>query len=197
MSDIELTARDQRKLETMALIHEVAAKQAQAHGLAEAKVEGIATASRISRRTFFNYFATKEDAVLGLRTPVLPGGAAERFEQSSDDVLSRTAQLVREVILTTIVPGSSPQRRKELRRRFPELTQRFELRGIAAEEIVRPIVEKHLSSSSSGDVSKEADVLLSLATAVMRYAYTIKPELDSESITQSLEIFKTTIRKRL
>lgn len=197
MSDTELTARARRKLETMALIHEIAAKQVQSHGLSEAKVEDIATEASISRRTFFNYFATKEDAVLGLRSPVLPEGARERFERTEGDLLTRIAVLSLEVIQTSTVPGSSSQRRKRLRRQYPELTQRFELRGIATEEIVRSIVEEHLSQDNSGEIDKEIDVLLSLATAVIRYAYALKPEIDEESVTQSLQIFKNTIRKRI
>lgn len=197
MSDSDLTARARRKLETLALIHEIAVRQVQSLGLDETRVEDIAAEASISRRTFFNYFATKEDAVLGLQPPVLPEGATERFEQSRDDMLTRTAHLVVEVIRTTIVPSSSPLLRRELRQKFPELTQRFELRAVKAEALVRPVMKQYLSHTTSDDVESDIDVLLSLSTGVVRYAYALKPELDNQAVASALQTFKNTIRKRL
>ena len=45
-------------------------------GLAAATVEAITERAGVSRRTFFNYYPTKEDALLGTTSPGRAGGRA-------------------------------------------------------------------------------------------------------------------------
>lgn len=195
MSEAKLSIRARQKLETSSLIHDIAEKLALSKGLAAAKVEDIADAAGISRRTFFNYFPTKEDAVLGIQAPSLPDGAPERFSGSSEDLLTRTVYLVMEVIRTSSVPNSSFKRRKELRKRFPELSLRFESRAVAAEKIVYPIVAQHLSKRSSDSTSEDIEIILGMTAAIIRYTYRIDHEIKDSSLLQSIQAFKTVIRK--
>jgi AcrR family transcriptional regulator len=58
--------RERKKLATRAALHEAALRLVAEHGLASVSVEDIAERADVSPRTFFNYFATKDDAVLGL-----------------------------------------------------------------------------------------------------------------------------------
>ncbi|MET0297122.1 MAG: helix-turn-helix domain-containing protein [Microbacterium sp.] len=63
------------------------------HGLAGFTAEQLADDADISRRTFFNYFASKEDAVLGLPIHRPESDAIERFlahEGGDDGALSPT-----------------------------------------------------------------------------------------------------------
>ncbi|KGN40223.1 TetR/AcrR family transcriptional regulator, partial [Knoellia aerolata] len=61
----EAGLRDRKKLATRARIHREAVALALTHGVDGVTVEGIATAADVAPRTFFNYFATKEDAFVG------------------------------------------------------------------------------------------------------------------------------------
>lgn len=56
---------DQRKLDTLAALRSVALTLALEHGVEQITVADIAEAAGVSRRTFFNYFHSKEDALVG------------------------------------------------------------------------------------------------------------------------------------
>ena len=197
MSNENTSVRVQRRVDTLARIHEVAKQLAFVDGLSSVKVDDVAAQSGISRRTFFNYFPTKEDAVLGFQAPTVTEEAVQRFGESSDDILSRTVWLGIAVIRTTTVAGSTAKERRELRKRFPELVQRFEHRAKAADELVRPIVYELLSRSDVEADPEETDVILGMSAAIIRFAYGLDHELKDASITKSIKIFKNTIRKRL
>jgi AcrR family transcriptional regulator len=63
---VELTAsrRERQKQVTRQALHEAAFTLAEESGLSGATVEAIAGRADVATRTFFNYFASKEDAVL-------------------------------------------------------------------------------------------------------------------------------------
>ncbi|MEV5327067.1 TetR/AcrR family transcriptional regulator [Nonomuraea sp. N2-4H] len=56
--------RERKKAETRQAVHEAALRLVVEHGLDAVTVESIADAANISRRTFSNYFSSKEDALL-------------------------------------------------------------------------------------------------------------------------------------
>ncbi|MGC4920543.1 TetR/AcrR family transcriptional regulator [Streptomyces sp. DT197] len=62
--DAPLGLRERKKAATRQAVHEAAMRLTREHGLDHVTVEAIADAAGISRRTFSNYFAGKEDAVL-------------------------------------------------------------------------------------------------------------------------------------
>ncbi|MBT2888429.1 TetR family transcriptional regulator, partial [Streptomyces sp. McG5] len=62
--DAPLGLRERKKAATRQAVHEAAMRLTREHGLDHVTVEAIADAAGISRRTFSNYFAGKEDALL-------------------------------------------------------------------------------------------------------------------------------------
>ncbi|WP_239127691.1 TetR/AcrR family transcriptional regulator, partial [Asanoa siamensis] len=58
------TLRERKKAATADALHRAAMELAIERGLTEVTVEAIVEAAEVSRRTFSNYFANKEDALL-------------------------------------------------------------------------------------------------------------------------------------
>lgn len=62
---IETGLRDRKKLQTRAALTEAALRLVDERGLEQVTVGDISAAANVSARTFFNYFATKDEAVIG------------------------------------------------------------------------------------------------------------------------------------
>src|SRR3954454_14294289 len=58
--------RERKKLATRLALHQAALELVAERGLDRVSVDDIAGRADVSPRTFFNYFATKDEAVLGL-----------------------------------------------------------------------------------------------------------------------------------
>src|SRR3954454_18038156 len=70
--------RERKKLATRLALHEAALQLVAERGLEHVSVDDIASRADVSPRTFFNYFPTKDDAVVGIDASAV-GQAAERF----------------------------------------------------------------------------------------------------------------------
>jgi AcrR family transcriptional regulator len=89
--------RERRRAETFGHLNATARRLTAERGLAGFTVEELCESVGVSRRTFFNYFASKEDAVLGLSVRHDHAAAEEHFVagggargRASGDVLSAT-----------------------------------------------------------------------------------------------------------
>jgi AcrR family transcriptional regulator len=60
----EVGLRERKKVATRQALHEAAVRLAIAHGADKITVEAVADEAGVSRRTFSNYFASKEEALL-------------------------------------------------------------------------------------------------------------------------------------
>lgn len=93
--------RERRRAETSATLTTLARRLTAAHGLAGFTVEELCEQAGVARRTFFNYFASKEDAVFGrparldtadLEEAFVAGGDPSR-DGTSPDLLADLAEL--------------------------------------------------------------------------------------------------------
>lgn len=135
--------RERRKAETWLAIHEAAANLALERGLENATVEATAEAAGISPRTFFNYFATKDDAVLGIRAPRLDPALLDGFSLDGD-VLGQVTRLLLAVFRSAL-DGADRMRRHELIAKYPHLARRRKEVTVEAEELVRQALTEMLA----------------------------------------------------
>jgi len=115
--------RERKRDETRCRLEEAAVEIALAGGLDRATVDAISAAANVSPRTFFNYFATKEDAILGTQDPVEVSSALAGLvaEYDGGDVISAVMALVFSSMGTTLPTHELQKSRITLARKHPQL----------------------------------------------------------------------------
>jgi AcrR family transcriptional regulator len=175
----KLTLRERKRAATWTSIHEAAAASALEHDdLSRVTIEDIAVQADISARTFFNYFASKEDAILGLRPPSIDDATAADFVIThSDNLIEKVALLLFEVFDKTTVGASSRERRMTLMHRHPELARIRLAHTEKSLHLARALVEARLLESDRWparthevDIRATAQILVAAGQSVVRIA---------------------------
>ncbi|ALU40175.1 hypothetical protein AS188_10920 [Kocuria flava] len=136
--------RERKKAETWTAIHEAAASLALDRGLERTTVEAVAERAGISPRTFFNYFPSKDDAVLGMRAPVLDPALLDDLDPGHE-LLEQVTRLLLAVARTAYAGGNRGRRRR-LVQQYPQLGQRRREHAEEAEELVRRALADRLAA---------------------------------------------------
>jgi AcrR family transcriptional regulator len=202
-----VSLRERKRLATSLDLHDAAADEALARGYQKVTVEEIAERAGVSQRTFFNYFASKEDAVLGIQAPVISARARETFlDVGTGDLLTRVVRLIVDVVRSTMTPGSSPDRRRQLMAAHPELRQRFLARVADAERLVNAAVAGESAGEQvPADIAALPDrettihALLYLAGATVRFIHFSDPGAvtadDEPAIARGITTFREAARR--
>lgn len=144
----EESLRSKKARLTRNALHEAAITRVLEDGLACATVATIAADAGVSTRTFFNYFDTKEDAIVGLGADVsVDEGLADDYvfsESGLDTLAEDTARFVREAMLIGSGDPDLPARRRRLFALYPELVSKSFDRAEALEESVAEHVLRRL-----------------------------------------------------
>ena len=165
--------RERKRTETWNALHEAAADLAMSHdGLGSVTVEAIVSRANVSARTFFNYFDTKEDAILGFREPRIDDEMLAGFLGSSGPLVTRVADFYFDLVQMSRTTGTGRQRRLAIVRRHPELTNRQFTHFNQVEMLITDAVLDHLESQNPGDHdnSQRADALVQASGAAHRVA---------------------------
>lgn len=171
-----------RQRRTWTAIHDAAASQAVSEGIQSVTVAKIAEDAGISPRTFFNYFDSKEDAIVGVRAPFVSDEALASLRDSRDRVpLMRISLLVADVASSTIGPGVDVARRRRLAQQCPRLRSRLTQVFTDARKTVvaRFVDEPDLPWDGIDGLPTdrlESRALVLLAGAVVTFAWTADPD---------------------
>ncbi len=96
------TVRERKKRETRSSLRRAAVALVGERGLHSVTAEEIAAAAGVSPRTFFNYFPTKEDAVVGY-DPAKTAEMVERLRSRPDE--EPAFEALRVTVLETLMPS--------------------------------------------------------------------------------------------
>ena len=136
MQKKEQSLRERRREQTWTAIHEAALKRVRDHGMRGTTVEEITQEAGVSPRTFFNYFPSKEDAVLGLREPVVSEEILETDRAHEDDnTIIRVTHLLWEVIFQSFHYANGKDPRAPFQE-FPESAKRMKMHYMKCEQVL-------------------------------------------------------------
>ncbi|ARC57753.1 HTH-type transcriptional regulator SrpR [Frondihabitans sp. 762G35] len=175
MTSAPLGLRDRKREETRSRLEEAAVTLVLHDGLEHATVDSISAKADVSSRTFFNYFDTKEDAILGIRDiDLTPEVVAEHLARTDGaGVVESTISLLLAVIRPSIEGAALQKSRIEVLRRYPQLFGRHVVQMTRmVDELVRAVtaILDHDSRSTAPASRAEAEVFLSLCAGAVRTA---------------------------
>ena len=171
--------RERKRLATRRAIQLAVLDLVVQRGLENVTVDEISRVADISPRTFFNYFTSKEEALIG-ESPTLPGEVlVERFVTAGpdSDLLSGLGDMISRAGDTIANDLELVKRRRELMKQHPQL---FALRMATMrsfEEELNAVVSRRLLAddptlaTDNADLDQRARLITLVAMAAMRHAW--------------------------
>jgi AcrR family transcriptional regulator len=117
------TLRERKKAATRVAIHRAARDLVEERGLGSVTIEAIAERADVAPRTFFNYYASKEEAVLGWNPDATTALVCDvrAALASGAEPLRAVQSALTALVVTEAVTSTGLQRRLALLRREPVL----------------------------------------------------------------------------
>jgi AcrR family transcriptional regulator len=167
--------RERKRLATRHAIQSAALRVVREQGLEGATVDEIARVADVSPRTFFNYFPSKEDAILG-DAPTLAGNPQlEWFVADRGPILRGLARVVVEGSTRLLSDPELLAERRALGKRYPQLGVRRMANVHRFEEELADLVQRRLQSEhpqlSDAEAADRARLVALTAFAFIRHAW--------------------------
>lgn len=196
------TLRARKQRQTREAIHRAALRRALEYGIDNVTVAEVSAEANVSPRTFFNYFPTKEDAILGLRDvqdSVAEDAAMESLmdREPTGDLLADVTSLVRSVFSATL-SGNTRDQIREAVIRYPQLRRRQLERFSLVEQRLGRIVARHLESDprfsdGSLDIEDAARMIVAICAGAIRFAIHKSADHHAASLEETEHHFDQTV----
>ena len=178
MTDVaEPGLRERKRLATHRAIQVAALRLVHERGLDNVTVDEISREADVSPRTFFNYFTSKEEALVG-DGPRLPSDAAiEAFVHDTGQLLDGIARLITDAANESLSDHEIVQLRKALATEYPHLTvlrmQTFREFELALTSIVarRLGTQNPALAEDPARLDSRAQLVTLVAVAAMHHAW--------------------------
>ncbi len=167
--------RERKRSETRLALEAAALDLAIEVGLDSLTVEQIAERANVSRRTFFNYFATKEDALVGefWDGPSPPDPFTHPAEATGPILLELKSAVV-EYVRARASADALLDKRMRVMAAYPQLALGHVVRVASALDAFADTLSRHLAARAGEPPSErtaaEARLLLHLCGAVLKHA---------------------------
>lgn len=181
---------------TAARVENAALDLALEHGYDGVTVDMICQAAGVSQSTFFKYFPTKEDALLGRDAPAVDERAARRFIAANGPLLLDALALIQQPS-TTDVPVRADDRRRVVAA-SPTLLMRQMERIAALESELREIITLRLErdNGDAASTAKEVAMVVHLLNGVSRFIAT-GDESTGDRTTDARTVLEQVLRDSL
>ncbi|AEG81310.1 TetR-family transcription regulator [Corynebacterium ulcerans BR-AD22] len=170
-----------KKIRTHQAIEDSATRLVLERGFSNVTVEEICEPVGVSKRTFFNYFATKDDAVLGTgpRKPTQQEKEAflsTEHEDLPNAVLSMLVKLIFDPTRDEYFSASTQKRRREIWEKDPVLMQqhfgRFHQTNSELEKLITKYLHTHPAARKTKlEEQREATVLCGIAFTTIKLGF--------------------------
>lgn len=178
--------RERKKLATRRALREAAVRLTLERGLENVTVEAISAAADVSPRTFFNYFATKEDALLDDVPMSLDEEARAAFVAGSPTGVF-TEDLSALLMASLLGSGDLETRRadvalrKQLTEREPQLLPGLLSRFYNVERSVAAAIAER---AGAPDEDSRSQLAAAAAMSAMRHSMKMAPDRAEEGIDE-------------
>ena len=167
LTDEACGLRERKKRETRRALNLAALDLVEEKGFAAVTTEEIAARAGVSTRTFFNYFPSKEAAVIGTTAEELEGYAAALEEARPDET---PLQALRRILAGMLAPASIDRELRARRRRIllgePSLAPALVGNNLRIENALTAALERRLAAESGSAL--EARLTVAVAIAAVR-----------------------------
>lgn len=186
----EIGLRERKRQATRHSLKMATIKLVTEQGLDNTTIDMICELSGVSKRTFFNYFDSKEDAILGVHDFNISDqslrAVAERYKDQ--DKMASVVGLMIGIIGPNLADPSSRCARMEVIHSNPELLQRQLSRMTKLTQQFRAAIEKLFQLQNHQPVSSDqAEILLAAAGSAIRIVIRRQAESDQDLTLPELE----------
>ncbi|MEO7348636.1 MAG: helix-turn-helix domain-containing protein [Terrimesophilobacter sp.] len=174
-----LGLRERKRAATHRAIQHAVLRLATERGYEHVTIEEIAAAANISPRTFFNYFVSKDEAVVGEFPAIASLDAAEQFLAEGPDanIVKGLGRLLEAAAVALASDREASQQRRMLLRQHPVLlAKRMTYLHTFENELSELVLARLTRDNPQGAVDSEeleqqAGLLSQIVLAAMRFAY--------------------------
>ena len=168
--------RERKRAETRDKLETAAVTLVLKNGIEHTTIDAICESADVSTRTFFNYFESKEDAILGLDETEVTSEVVEKIRAAhpDGDVVEITIRLMFGVLSPSINSSKLFKPRMKIVKAHPELLGRManQMQRMAEQltAAIRPILRESPGFREEDDEASQvsAELILSLCSSAAR-----------------------------
>lgn len=191
-----MSTRERGRASVWEDIHTAALDIAESEGMAAATIDRISAAAGISRRTFFNYFPSKEAAVLGMRQPEASPESLAELNDPTTDNLTKTVRFIAHLYRSARFGQGVTDKRKAVLAKYPDLMGDLILMKVDIVKYAQPFIQP-LCATAEDDGTDEARILSATANALLTAEYKRDPALAFSDTDEFIRTAISNFRKAM